>query len=80
MSISFVTITHFIYIKLFNFFGQTKTKNLILRQTAFFALRLVLPQVAQAHYRNAGVTLACERRCVTNGYLQRLVQDVNGFS
>ena len=25
------------------------------------------------------VTLACER-CVTNGYLQRIVWDVNGFS
>ena len=31
---------------------------------------------------NADVTLACacERCCVTNGYLQRLVWDVNGFS
>ena len=27
----------------------------------------VCPQVAQAHYRNADVTLACEPRCVTNG-------------
>ena len=27
----------------------------------------------------ANVTLACER-CVTNGYLQRIVWDVNGFS
>ena len=26
------------------------------------------PQAAQAHYRNADVTLACERCCVTNGY------------
>ena len=33
------------------------------------------PQAAQAHYMNADVTLACacERCCVTNGYLQRLV-------
>ena len=31
------------------------------------------PQAAQAHDRNADVTLACERCCVTNGYLQRLV-------
>ena len=40
------------------------------------------PQAAQAHYMNADVTLACacERCCVTNGYLQRLVWDVNGFS
>ena len=30
----------------------------------------VTTQVAQAHYRNAGVTLACKRCCVTNGYLQ----------
>ena len=39
-------------------------------------------QAAQAHYMNADVTLACacERCCVTNGYLQRLVWDVNGFS
>ena len=33
-----------------------------------------------AHYMNADVTFACERCCVTNGYLQRLVWDVNGFS
>lgn len=80
MSISFVTITHFIYIKRFNSFGRTKTKNLILHQTvAFFALRLVLPQLAQTHYRNAGVTLAYKRHCVTNGYLQRVVWDVNDF-
>ena len=37
-------------------------------------------QDAQAHYRNADATLACKRCCVTNGYLQRLVWDVNGFS
>ena len=36
-------------------------------------------QAAQAHYRNADVTLACEQCFVTNGYLQRLVWDVNGF-
>ena len=29
---------------------------------------------------NAGVTLAWERCCVTDDYLQRLVWDVNGFS
>ena len=29
---------------------------------------------------SANVTLACERCCVTNGHLQRLVWDVNGFS
>ena len=42
----------------------------------------VTPQAAQAHYMNADVTLACacERCCVTNGCLQRLVWDVNGFS
>ena len=40
----------------------------------------VSTQAAQAHYRNADVTLACERCCVTNGYLQGLVWDVNGFS
>ena len=34
----------------------------------------------QAYYRNADVTLGCERCCVTNGYLQGLVWDVNGFS
>ena len=37
-------------------------------------------QAAQAHYRNADVTFACERCCVTNDYSQRLVWDVNGFS
>ena len=37
-------------------------------------------QAAQAHYMNADVTLACERCCVTNGYLQRFVWDANGFS
>ena len=36
-------------------------------------------QAAQAHYRNADVTLACERCCVTNGYLQRLVWDRSVF-
>ena len=38
------------------------------------------PQAAQTHYMNADVTLAYERCCVTNGYLQSLVGDVNGFS
>ena len=33
------------------------------------------PQVAQAHYMNVDMTLACERCCVTKGYLQRLVWD-----
>ena len=33
----------------------------------------MLTQAAQANYRNADVTLACERCCVTNGYLQRFV-------
>ena len=37
-------------------------------------------QAAQAHFMNADVTLACERCCVTNGYLQRFVWDANGFS
>ena len=41
---------------------------------------LACTQVPQAHYMNADLTLACERCCVTNGYLQRLVWDVNGFS
>ena len=36
-------------------------------------------QAAQTHYTNVDVTLDCERCCVTNGYLQRLVWDVNGF-
>ena len=38
------------------------------------------PQAAQAHFMNADVTLACERCCVTNGYLQRFVWDANSFS
>ena len=43
---------------------------------------LLHTQAAQAQYRNVDVTLACERFCVTNEYLQalRLVWDVNGFS
>ena len=36
-------------------------------------------QAAQTHYMNADVTLACERCCVTNGYLQRLVWDRSVF-
>ena len=41
---------------------------------------LFLTQAAQAHYSKTDVTLASEQCCVTNGYLQRLVWDVNGFS
>ena len=37
------------------------------------------PQAAQTHHMNADVTLACERCCVTNGYLQRLVWDRSVF-
>ena len=37
-------------------------------------------QATQANYMDIDVTLACERCCVTNGYLQRLVWDFNGFS
>ena len=36
---------------------------------------LLTTRAAQTHYMNADVTLACERCCVTNGYLQRLVWD-----
>ena len=36
-------------------------------------------QAAQTHYMNADVTIACERCCVTNGYLQRLVWDRSVF-
>ena len=43
------------------------------------SLTLVHPQAAQTHYMNADVTLACERCCVTNGYLQRLVWDRSVF-
>ena len=39
----------------------------------------VQAQAAQTHYMNADVTLACERCCVTNGYLQRLVWDLSVF-
>ena len=42
--------------------------------------RAMQPEAAQAHYRNADVTLAYEQCCVPNGYLQSLVWDVNGFS
>ena len=41
---------------------------------------LACTQATQAHYMNTVVTLACERCCGTNGYLQRLVCYVNGFS
>ena len=36
-------------------------------------------QAAQTHYMNADVTLASERCCVTNGYLQGLVWDRSVF-
>ena len=36
-------------------------------------------QAAQTHYMNEDVTLAYERCCVTNGYLQRLVWDRSVF-
>ena len=41
---------------------------------------LACTQATQAHYMNTVVTLACERCCGTNGYLQRRVCYVNGFS
>ena len=47
-------------------------------QLSMTAIRLT--QAAQAHFMNADVTLACERCCVTNGYLQMFVWDANGFS
>ena len=31
-------------------------------------------------HERTDVTLACGRCCITNGYLQRFVWDVNGFS
>ena len=40
---------------------------------------LATAQATQTHYMNADVTLACERYCVTNGYLQRLVWDRSVF-
>ena len=40
---------------------------------------LACTQVPQAHYMNADLTLACERCCVTNGCLQRLVWDRSVF-
>ena len=39
----------------------------------------VYSQAAQTHYMNADVTLAYERCCVTNDYLQRLVWDRSVF-
>ena len=47
-----------------------------INQKRLQTLQLLWTQAAQAHYRNADVTLACKRYCVTNGYLQRLVWDV----
>ena len=41
--------------------------------------KLSTSQAAQTHYMNADVTPACERCCVTNGYLQRLVWDRSVF-
>ena len=37
----------------------------------------MLTQAAQAHHRNADVTLAWKRCCVTNGYLQRFVWGID---
>ena len=40
---------------------------------AFLTQPALVTQAAQAPYMNADVTLACQRCCVTNGYLQRFV-------
>ena len=40
---------------------------------AFLTQPPLVTQAAQAHYMNADMTLACQRCCVTNGYLQRFV-------
>ena len=53
--------------------GAKGTRNISLQMT------LNGSQAAQTHYMNADVTLACERCCVTNGYLQRLVWDRSVF-
>ena len=37
-----------------------------------FGYALLNPQAAQAHYRNADVTPACEWCCVKNGYYKGL--------
>ena len=61
---------------------QTLTKKeQVIANHSYTALRKLLacPQAAQTHYMNADVTLACERCCVTNGYLQRLVWDRSVF-
>ena len=41
--------------------------------------KLFQTQAAQAHSKNADVTLAYERCCVTNGCLQRLVMGCKRF-
>ena len=41
--------------------------------------KLFQTPAAQAHYKNADVTLACEQCCVTNCYFQRLVTGCKRF-
>ena len=59
---------------------ESGRKSLVFQKNLYFLARQShVTQAAQAHFMNADVTLACERCCVTNGYLQRLVWDANGF-
>ena len=60
--------------------GRRRPENVSILSSLPSNQLLLHTQVAQAHYRNADVTLACERFCFTNKYLQRLVWDLNGFS
>ena len=60
---------------------ESGRKSLVFQKNLYFLARQAhVTQAAQAHFMNADVTLACERCCVTNGYLQRFVWDANGFS
>ena len=48
-------------------------------ELAIYEFDKLQTQDTQTHYMNADVTLACERCCVTNGYIQRLVWDRSVF-
>ena len=62
--------------------GRRRPENVSILSSLPSKQLLLHTPAAPAHYRNVDVTLAWERFCVTNKYLQalRLVWDVNGFS
>ena len=62
--------------------GRRRPENVSILSSLPSKQLLLHTQATQAHYRHVDVTLACERFCVTNEYLEALtlVWDVKGFS